>query len=227
MAARSGAVARPRARHHQTGRRSVQHAIGSSGACQTGGHPVFGIIGKQAERYETSYNHQARYAEYESANKVRRHRRKDFVPQAARNRGLFIFSFMPSAPFPSVSLFAAELALRFAKLEELSAEIPAMFAGLDVVHTHPARRWTALASFTLQAALVGTALVLPLLKPASLPEAFARRPIFRPISAGVERPHEIQNTTSHIGPSQAPLFPIVVRTGPAVQLQNTGPSNSN
>jgi hypothetical protein len=49
-----------------------------------------------------------------------------------------------------------------------------MFAGLDVVHTHPARRWTALASFTLQAALVGTALVLPLLEPASLPEAFAQ-----------------------------------------------------
>src|SRR5437762_8888878 len=102
-----------------------------------------------------------------------------------------------------------------------------MFAGLDVVHTHPARRWTALVSFTLQAALVGTALVLPLRRPASLPEAFARRPIFRPISAGVEHPHEIQNTTSHIGPSQAPVFPIVVRTGPAVQLQNTGPSNSN
>src|SRR5439155_10995593 len=101
-----------------------------------------------------------------------------------------------------------------------------MFAGLDVVHTHPARRWTALVSFTLQAALVGTALVLPLLKPASLPEAFARGPIFRPISAGAERPHEIQNTTSHIGPSQAPVFPIVVRTGPAIQLQNRGPSNS-
>jgi len=101
-----------------------------------------------------------------------------------------------------------------------------MFAGLDVVHTHPVRRWTALVSFTLQAALVGTALVLPLLKPASLPEAFARRPIFRPISQGIERAHEIQNTTSHIGPSQAPVFPIVVRTGPAVQLQNTGPANS-
>ena len=102
-----------------------------------------------------------------------------------------------------------------------------MFAGVDVVHTHPARRWTALVSFTLQAALVGIALVLPLLKPASLPEAFARRPIFRPISAGVERPHEIQNTTSHIGPSQAPLFPIVVRTGPPLQTQSIGPSDSN
>jgi periplasmic protein TonB len=101
-----------------------------------------------------------------------------------------------------------------------------MFAGLDVVHTHPARRWTALVSFTLQAALVGTALVLPLLKPASLPEAFARRVIFRPVSAGIEHPHENQNATSHIGPSQAPVFPIVVRTGPPIQLRNMGPSNS-
>lgn len=101
-----------------------------------------------------------------------------------------------------------------------------MFAGLDVVHTHPARRWTALVSFTLQAALLATALVLPLLKPASLPEAFARRPIFRPISAGVEHPHEMLDTSSHTGPSQAPMFPIVVRMGPTVQLQDAGRSNS-
>ena len=102
-----------------------------------------------------------------------------------------------------------------------------MFAGLDVVHTHPARRWTALVSFTLQAALVGTALVLPLLKPASLPEAFARRVIFRPTSAGVEQPRRNQTTTGITAASHAPMFPIVVRTGPPRPIGNTGPTDTN
>ena len=102
-----------------------------------------------------------------------------------------------------------------------------MFAGLDVVHTRPARRWTALVSFTLQAALVGTGLILPLLKPASLPEAFARRQIFRPISQGIERLHQTQTTTGTTAASHAPVFPLVVRTGPPIQTHDLGLSDSN
>jgi protein TonB len=101
-----------------------------------------------------------------------------------------------------------------------------MFAGLDAVRTHPARRWTALVSFTLQAALVGTALVMPLLKPASLPEAFARRPIFRPISAGVERA-SVNQTNNHAGPSVMPLTPIYVNRGPSLHPQATGSGEAN
>jgi protein TonB len=93
-----------------------------------------------------------------------------------------------------------------------------MFSGLEGVQPHPARRWTALVSFPCQAALVGAVLVFPLLKPASLPEACARRPIFRPISAGVEHPQISSNSTHHVGPSQAPVFPIVVHTGHAIHF---------
>ena len=99
-----------------------------------------------------------------------------------------------------------------------------MFAGLDVVHAHTARRWTAIASFTLQAALVGAALVLPLLKPESLPEAFSRRQIFRPLSAGVERPPVNQNANNSFTRHSA-LYPIVVRTGPTIPTVNVGPSD--
>jgi protein TonB len=99
-----------------------------------------------------------------------------------------------------------------------------MFAGLDVVQTQHARRWTAIASFTLQAALVGAALVLPLLKPESLPEAFARRPIFRPLSQGVEHPAVNQNTNSSFT-SHAAIYPLVVRTGPTIHTVNVEPAD--
>jgi protein TonB len=94
-----------------------------------------------------------------------------------------------------------------------------MFAGLDVVQTQHARRWTAIASFTLQAALVGAALVLPLLKPESLPEAFARRPIFRPLSQGVEHPQVNQNANSNFT-GHAAVYPLVVNRGPTVRFTN-------
>ena len=97
-----------------------------------------------------------------------------------------------------------------------------MFAGLDVVRAHPARRWTAIASFTLQAALVGAALVLPLLKPESLPEAFSRRQIFRPLSAGVERPPVNQNTNNSFA-NHATVYPLVVRPGPMIRFTNVAP----
>jgi len=97
-----------------------------------------------------------------------------------------------------------------------------MFDGLDVVHAHPARRWTAIASFTLQAAMVAAALTLPLLKPQSLPEAFSHRQIFRPLSAGVERP-TVNQTVTHNSASQAPVYPLIVNRGPSVRTTTLGP----
>ena len=57
-----------------------------------------------------------------------------------------------------------------------------MFSGLAVSQDVPARRWTALASFTLQAAVVAAALIYPLLNPDSLPRVF--HPLFLPLSQG-------------------------------------------
>lgn len=59
-----------------------------------------------------------------------------------------------------------------------------MFAGLEPIREHASRRWTATVSFTLQAALVAAALVVPLLTPQNLPEALVPRRIFVPISPG-------------------------------------------
>ena len=59
-----------------------------------------------------------------------------------------------------------------------------MFAGLEPIHEHAGRRWTAAASFSVQAAIVAAALVIPLLNPQRLPEALVRRPIFVPMSQG-------------------------------------------
>ena len=57
-----------------------------------------------------------------------------------------------------------------------------MFTGLDAVTVIPRRRWTAVASFSVQAAVVAAALVLPLLRPTDLPEAFTHHRIFVPYS---------------------------------------------
>lgn len=56
-----------------------------------------------------------------------------------------------------------------------------MFSGLPVAHP---KRWTTALSFTLQAAIVSVALVLPLLYPHNLPEAFSPRRIFAPMQRG-------------------------------------------
>jgi protein TonB len=100
-----------------------------------------------------------------------------------------------------------------------------MFSGLDTVQPHLARRWTAALSFTLQAALVAAALVLPLFKPESLPDAFARRPIFRPMPRGVDHPAPT-HPTANLGPSQAPVYPILVNQGPSVRTPVAGPDVS-
>jgi periplasmic protein TonB len=58
-----------------------------------------------------------------------------------------------------------------------------MFSGLSAAQPS-ARRWTALASFTLQVALIAAALVFPMLYPQNLPPVFLNRRIFVPMSRG-------------------------------------------
>jgi protein TonB len=101
-----------------------------------------------------------------------------------------------------------------------------MFDGLDAVHAHPASRWTAAVSFTLQASLVAAALALPLLTPESLPDAFSHRQIFRPLSAGVEHPAANQNI-GHSFTRHSALYPIVVRTGPTFHTLSVGPPDTS
>jgi periplasmic protein TonB len=84
-----------------------------------------------------------------------------------------------------------------------------MFSGLAAIEHHPARRWTATASFMLQSALVLGAFIYPLLHPTVLPEAFLRRRIFVPMSSG-----EVHAETTNVGHgSVAPvLHPIIVNS---------------
>jgi periplasmic protein TonB len=70
----------------------------------------------------------------------------------------------------------------------------AMFSDLAVSQGSPVRRWTAVVSFTLQAALVGAALVYPLLYPQSLPPVM--RTLFLPAS-NPEIPERPQTNISH------------------------------
>jgi protein TonB len=82
-----------------------------------------------------------------------------------------------------------------------------MFSDLAVPHGSHVRRWTALASFTLQAALVAIALVYPLLHTPSLP--WVVRTLLPPIAttAGPIRPEA--NSSHSGGPT---IHPIIVST---------------
>lgn len=71
-----------------------------------------------------------------------------------------------------------------------------MFSDIALCQGSPVRRWTAVASFTLQAALVGAALVYPLLYPQSLPPVI--RTLFLPAS-NPEIPERPQRNVSHTG----------------------------
>jgi protein TonB len=82
-----------------------------------------------------------------------------------------------------------------------------MFSGLSVAQP-AARRWTALASFTLQAAVVTSVLVFPMLYPQSLPQIFLTRRIFVPASKGEVRTDARSATSGSRGP--VPPHPIVV-----------------
>jgi hypothetical protein len=70
-----------------------------------------------------------------------------------------------------------------------------MFCGLAAIEHHPARRWTATASFMLQSALVMGAFIYPLLHISVLPETLLRPRIFVPVSNGEVRPETA--TTDH------------------------------
>ena len=96
-----------------------------------------------------------------------------------------------------------------------------MFQGLEAVQTSPARRWTALVSFTLQAMAIGAALIVPLFRPATLPDASRLRQIFLPETQGVQRP-QVNSVASNPVPTNAPVFPIIVRTEPSVHVAQVG-----
>lgn len=96
-----------------------------------------------------------------------------------------------------------------------------MFTGLETTQAHPARRWTAVVSFSLQAMLVGAMLIVPLFRPETLPDSFKLRQIFLPEPQGVQRP-QVSPAVSNPAASNAPVYPIVVRTGPAVRVADTG-----
>ncbi len=109
-----------------------------------------------------------------------------------------------------------------------------MFTGIDAVTVIPRRRWTAPASFTLQAAVVAAALVIPLLHPTNLPEAFAHRRIFVPISGpAVETTTANPHPRSGNGGLSVPIHPIFVSQGPmfrpaaptSVETGPVGPPN--
>ncbi len=86
-----------------------------------------------------------------------------------------------------------------------------MFSGLDTVDLPHGQRWTALTSFVLQGILVSAALVLPLLHPADLPEAFMRHRIFVPVSAGESQLRHNQDVAQHGGGVH--LQSLIVRRG--------------
>lgn len=96
-----------------------------------------------------------------------------------------------------------------------------MFAGIDVVHDHPSRRWTAIASFTAQAAVVGAALVYPLLCPQKLSEAFRHPRILVPMSLGEVRTASTAQSSGRSG-RRASVTPVFVGRGPSLRPQTEG-----
>lgn len=88
-----------------------------------------------------------------------------------------------------------------------------MFTGLETAQAHPARRWTAVVSFSLQAMVIAAMLIVPLFRPATLPDAFNLRRIFLPAPEGVQQPEANPHMDNAVSTS-APVFPILVRTGP-------------
>lgn len=98
-----------------------------------------------------------------------------------------------------------------------------MFAGLEPIREHASRRWTATVSFTLQAALVAAALVVPLLTPQNLPEALVPRRIFVPISPGEASAPPTQSA-GHAG-AISTVSALVVNRG-ATHVFSYSPSQS-
>jgi periplasmic protein TonB len=100
-----------------------------------------------------------------------------------------------------------------------AVEEKTMFAGLEPIREYAGRRWTAAASFTVQAAIVAAALVIPLLSPQGLPEALVRRRIFLPMPQGEAQMKPAQS--GHTG-AIAPVTPLLVNRGTSVRFTYPG-----
>lgn len=95
-----------------------------------------------------------------------------------------------------------------------------MFSDLAVSQSSPVFRWTAMASFTLQAALVGVALVYPLFHMDSLPPLV--RTLLPPVATFEAQARPQRNAGHAGGPT---IQPIVVNTHtllPPLTARNTG-----
>ena len=92
----------------------------------------------------------------------------------------------------------------------------AMFSDLAVSQGSPIRRWTAMASFTLQAALVGVALVYPLFHMDSLPPLM--RTLLPPV-ATFEAPARQQTSVGHAGGPT--IHPFIVNSHALISLHTT------
>jgi protein TonB len=111
-----------------------------------------------------------------------------------------------------------------------------MFAGLETTQANPRRGWTALTSFTLQAAVIAAAVTLSMLYPSSLPTALMHMRIFVPMTGP-----PVDNTPANPHPStgnsgsSTQLPPIVVNQGPSIHFPGprasavgpTGPPSIN
>jgi len=95
-----------------------------------------------------------------------------------------------------------------------------MFDGIENVQPDQRRGWTALVSFTLQAAAVAAALTIPLLYPSGLSDAFAHRRIFVPISGPVGETPQGNPHPSNGGGVSLTLRPIYVNQRPATHFHS-------
>lgn len=98
-----------------------------------------------------------------------------------------------------------------------------MFDGIDNVHPDQRRGWTALVSFTLQAAAVSAALAVPLLYPGTLSNVLNHQRIFIPVSPEPVVPvtTEQQNGAGgHVGP-MLPITPLIVNQHPGIRFPVT------
>lgn len=82
-----------------------------------------------------------------------------------------------------------------------------MFSDLALAHEHSARRWTTVASFTLQAMTLAAALAYPLLHLASLPPVL--HPLFLPVATYAP---EVQPQTTVVHSTSTAIQPIVVNS---------------
>lgn len=94
-----------------------------------------------------------------------------------------------------------------------------MFDGIENVHPDQRRGWTALLSFTLQAAAVAAALTIPLLSPGKLTDVFNHPRIFIPVTepdVTLTTEHQTGGGT-HVGP-MLPTAPLVVNQRPGIRF---------